>query len=306
MSNSNGATNMKYDSVRAGAVGGGMMRTLSFIGLVCGTAIIVFPLLWMVLVSLLTPDRAQAATVSGDLTKLFPNDPQWNNFSDALSQMGSVRWKGFFDALANSIVVTTLVVTGTVLSSSLVGFALARIRFRGNNALFLLMLGTMMLPGQVTMIPLFLLFRNLGWVDTILPLVVPAFFGSAFFIFMYRQFIAQVPEALVEAAKVDGWGWFGIWWHVMLPLCRPVTAICAVFTFIFTWNDFLAPLIYLHSDEQATLAVALNSFRNQYGGVNKVNLLMAASLVTMIPCILLFLVAQRQFIEGLGKGAVKG
>jgi ABC-type glycerol-3-phosphate transport system permease component len=150
MSNSNGATNMKYDSVRAGAVGGGMMRTLSFIGLVCGTAIIVFPLLWMVLVSLLTPDRAQAATVSGDLTKLFPNDPQWNNFLDALSQMGSVRWKGFFDALANSIVVTTLVVTGTVLSSSLVGFALARIRFRGNNALFLLMLGTMMLPGQVT------------------------------------------------------------------------------------------------------------------------------------------------------------
>ena len=117
MSNSNGATNMKYDSVRAGAVGGGMMRTLSFIGLVCGTAIIVFPLLWMVLVSLLTPDRAQAATVSGDLTKLFPNNPQWNNFPDALSQMGSVRWKGFFDALANSIVVTTLVVTGTVLLS---------------------------------------------------------------------------------------------------------------------------------------------------------------------------------------------
>ena len=306
MSDNTGATNMKFDSVRAGAVGGQLTRTLSFVALVCGTAIIVFPLLWMVLVSLLAPDRAQAATVSGDLTKLFPNDPQWNNFSDALSQMGSVRWKGFFDALANSIAVTTLVVTGTVLSSSLVGFALARIRFRGNNALFLLMLGTMMLPGQVTMIPLFLLFRNLGWVDTILPLVVPAFFGSAFFIFMYRQFIAQVPEALVEAAKVDGWGWFGIWWHVMLPLCRPVTAICAVFTFIFTWNDFLAPLIYLHSDEQATLAVALNSFRNQYGGVNKVNLLMAASLVTMIPCILLFLVAQRQFIEGLGKGAVKG
>jgi multiple sugar transport system permease protein len=115
-----------------------------------------------------------------------------------------------------------------------------------------------------------------------------------------------VPEALVEAAKVDGWSWLGIWWHVILPLCRPVTAICAVFTFIYVWNDFMGPLIYLHSDEQATLAVALNSFRNQYGGVNKVNLLMAASLVTMVPCILLFLAAQRQFIEGLGKGAVKG
>ena len=237
---------------------------------------------------------------------LWPADPQWGNYAEALAEMGSEPWVGFINALANSIVVTTLVVVGTVLSSSLVGFAFARLRWRGNGVLFTVMLATMMLPGQVTLIPLFLLFRGLGWIDTILPLAVPAFFGNAFFIFMYRQFIAQVPEALVEAAKVDGWSWLGIWWHVMLPLCRPVTAICAVFTFIYVWNDFMGPLIYLHSDEQATLAVALNSFRNQYGGVNKVNLLMAASLVTMLPCILLFLAAQKQFIEGLGKGAVKG
>jgi multiple sugar transport system permease protein len=273
-----------------------------------GTLVMVFPLLWMAAVSLLKPDRAQAATVSGDLRGLLPTDPQWENFPAALARMGAGRdaWAGFLDALANSVVVTTLVVIGTVLSSSLVGFAMARMRFRGRNGLFLLMLATMMLPGQVTMIPLFLMFRSLGWVDTILPLVVPAFFGNAFFIFMYRQFIAQVPEALVEAAKVDGWGWLGVWWHVILPLCRPVTAICAVFTFIYVWNDFMGPLIYLQSDEQSTLAVALNSFRNQYGGVNNVNLLMAASLVTMLPCILLFLAAQKQFIEGLGKGAVKG
>ena len=297
---------MSASRIRSGAVGGGLVRGTAYATLVLGTAIMVFPLLWMVCVSLLTPDRAQAATVSGDLTRLVPTDPQWGNFGAALSQMGSVRWKGFLDALANSVVITTIVVAATVLSSSLVGFAMARMRFRGRGPLFLLMLATMMLPGQVTMIPLFLLFRGLGWVDTILPLVVPAFFGNAFFVFMYRQFISQVPEALVEAAKVDGWSWLGIWWHVILPLCRPVTAICAVFTFIYVWNDFMGPLIYLHSDEQATLAVALNSFRNQYGGVNKVNLLMAASLVTMLPCILLFLAAQKQFIEGLGKGAVKG
>lgn len=297
---------MSAAKIRSGAVGGGLVRFTAYATLVLGTAIMVFPLLWMICVSLLTPDKAQAATVSGDLTKLVPADPQWGNFGAALSQMGSVRWKGFLDALANSVVITTIVVAATVLSSSLVGFAMARMRFRGREALFLLMLATMMLPGQVTMIPLFLLFRGLGWVDTILPLVVPAFFANAFFVFMYRQFISQVPEALVEAAKVDGWSWLGIWWHVILPLCRPVTAICAVFTFIYVWNDFMGPLIYLHSDEQATLAVALNSFRNQYGGVNKVNLLMAASLVTMVPCILLFLAAQRQFIEGLGKGAVKG
>jgi len=297
---------MSATKIRSGAVGGGLVRFTAYTTLVMGTAIMVFPLLWMICVSLLTPDKAQAATVSGDLTKLVPADPQWGNFGAALSQMGSVRWKGFLDALANSVVITTIVVAATVLSSSLVGFAMARMRFRGREPLFLLMLATMMLPGQVTMIPLFLLFRGLGWVDTILPLVVPAFFANAFFVFMYRQFISQVPEALVEAAKVDGWSWLGIWWHVILPLCRPVTAICAVFTFIYVWNDFMGPLIYLHSDEQATLAVALNSFRNQYGGVNKVNLLMAASLVTMVPCILLFLAAQRQFIEGLGKGAVKG
>jgi ABC-type glycerol-3-phosphate transport system permease component len=297
---------MSVTRIRSGAVGGGLVRFTAYATLVLGTAIMVFPLLWMICVSLLTPDKAQAATVSGDLTKLVPADPQWGNFAAALSQMGSVRWKGFLDALANSVVITTIVVAATVLSSSLVGFAMARMRFRGREPLFLLMLATMMLPGQVTMIPLFLLFRGLGWVDTILPLVVPAFFANAFFVFMYRQFISQVPEALVEAAKVDGWSWLGIWWHVILPLCRPVTAICAVFTFIYVWNDFMGPLIYLHSDEQATLAVALNSFRNQYGGVNKVNLLMAASLVTMVPCILLFLAAQRQFIEGLGKGAVKG
>lgn len=264
------------------------------------------PLLWMLCVSLLPPDRAQAATVSGDWTKLLPTDPQWSNYAMALERMGTRPWEGFVDAFANSVVITTLVVAATAISSSMVAFAFARLRFRGRGLLFGLMLATMMLPGQVTLIPLFLLFRNLGWIDTILPLVVPAFFGNAFFIFMYRQFIAQIPESLVEAAAIDGHGWLGIWWRIALPLCRPVTAICAVFTFVYVWNDFLGPLVYLHSNEEATLAVALNSFRNQFGGVTKVHLLMAASLVTMLPCVILFFAAQKQFIEGLGRGAVKG
>ncbi len=281
-------------------------KALIYTLLIAGTVTFLFPLWWMVAVSLMTPEAAQAATVRGGLAALVPTDPQWHNYPDALMQMGSVRWTGFLDALANSVVVTVVATVGTALSSSLVGMAFARMRFRGSRPMFLVMLGTMMLPAQVTMIPLFILFRNLGWIDTFLPLVVPAFFGNAFFIFMYRQFIAQIPEALLEAARLDGQGWFGIWWHVILPLTRPVTAITAVFTFIFTWNDFLAPLIYLQSDDQATLSVALNSFRNQYGGITKVNLLMAASLTTMVPCILLFLAAQKQFIEGLGKGAVKG
>jgi multiple sugar transport system permease protein len=268
--------------------------------LVMGTAAFVFPLWWMAVVSLETPDRAEAGIA------LFPPSPQPGNYLDAIRETGSTPWWGFADALANSIVVTVLVVIGTVLSSSLVGYAFARLRFRGSSPLFLVMLGTMMLPGQVTMIPLFLLFRQFGWIDSILPLVVPAFFGNAFFIFMYRQFIAQIPESLVEAARVDGLGHLAIWWKIMLPLCRPVTAICAVFTFIGTWNDFLAPLIYLHSDESATLAVALNGFKNQYGGLEDVHLLMALSVLTMIPCIILFIAAQKTFVEGLARGAVKG
>jgi multiple sugar transport system permease protein len=265
-----------------------------------------FPLWWMLVVSLETPSNAGAATVEVGAISAFPADPQWSNWTEAMRAVGTVEWQGFLDALANSILVTFLTVTATVFSCSLVGYALARVRFRGRGLLFAVMLGTMMLPPQVTMIPMFLVFRELGWVDTILPLVVPAFFGNAFFIFMFRQFMAQVPEALVEAARLDGCAHLGVWWRVMLPMCRPVIAITAVFTFIFVWNDFLGPLIYLHSEEKATLAIALNSFRNQYGGLEDVQYLMALSLITMIPCILLFLVAQRQFIEGLGSGAVKG
>jgi ABC-type glycerol-3-phosphate transport system permease component len=150
------------------------------------------------------------------------------------------------------------------------------------------------------------MFRSFGWIDTILPLVVPMFFGQPFYIFLFRQFFAQVPEALVEAARIDGCGHLGIWWRIMLPMCRPVIAITAVFTFIFAWNDFLGPLIYLHSEERMTLAVALNSFQNQYGDFSDMNLLMAASVVTMIPCVVLFFVAQKQFVGGLSLGAVKG
>ena len=274
--------------------------------LILGTAAFVFPLWWMTVVSLETPQRAEAAITGSGGIALFPADPQFSNYVNAVRETGSTPWMGFTDALANSIVITVLVVIGTVLSSSIVGYALARLRFRGSRTLFLIMLGTMMLPGQVKMIPLFLLFREFGWIDTILPLVVPAFFGNAFFIFMYRQFIAQIPESLVEAARIDGLGHLAIWWRIALPLCKPVTAICAVFTFIGTWNDFLAPLVYLHSDEQATLAVALNGFKNQYGGLEDVHLLMALSVLTMIPCIVLFIAAQKTFVEGLARGAVKG
>ena len=262
-----------------------------------------FPFWWMLVTSLSSPEEASMA---GGGLNLWPGEAYWSNYSNALAKIGSDRWIGFLDALANTVVVTTLTVVGQVFSCGLVGYAFARMRFRGRDALFIIMIATMMLPMQITMIPMFILFRSFGWINTILPLVVPAFFGAPFFIFMFRQFFAQVPEALVEAARVDGCGHFRIWWQIMLPICKPVIAITAIFTFIAAWNDFLGPLIYLQSEDKMTLAVALNSFQNQYGDFREANYLMAASIVTMIPCIVLFFVAQKQFVSGLALGGVKG
>jgi multiple sugar transport system permease protein len=276
---------------------------LVFICLLLGSVAMLFPFWWMATTSLST--EAQATEAASGF-RAWPTNPQWQNYPNALRKMGSKPWIGFLDALTNTVVITTLCVVGQVVSCSLVGYAFARMRFRGRGPAFVVMIATMMLPMQVTMIPMFIMFRRFGWIDTMLPLVVPTFFGTPFFIFMFRQFFAQIPEALVEAARIDGCGHLRIWLQIMLPICKPVIAITAIFTFIGTWNDFMGPLIYLQSEDQMTLAVALNSFQNQYGDFRDAHYLMAASIVTMIPCIVLFFVAQKQFVSGLSLGAVKG
>lgn len=287
-------------------------RIVVYALLTLGALVMIFPFWWMFVVSLSSPAQASAAATDVSAFSWWPKTWHWNNYADALRSIGSRSdvwigaWVNFVDALSNTVVVTTLSVIGQVLSCSLVGYAFARLHFRGRDGLFVLMIATMMLPAQVTMIPMFILFRWFGWIDTFLPLVLPLFFGTPFYIFMFRQFFAQVPEALVEAARIDGCGHIGVWWRMMLPICRPVIAITAVFTFIFAWNDFLGPLIYLHSEEHMTLALALNSFKNAYGDFRDAHWLMAASVVTMLPCIVLFFVAQKQFVGGLSLGAVKG
>jgi len=321
-------------------------RAMVYLALIVGALILLMPLGWMLSVSLSTPGEAQQALSAGDTLIWLPEKPQWGNYAEALRSMGAARaaeetlvtgldpadevaeattayahdplwlalwtgrmdgaWRGFFDALANTIVITSLSVFGVVISSSLVGYGFARTRFRGNKLLFTLMLATMMLPPQVTMIPVFLLYRSLGLVDTIAPLIIPFFVGTPFFIFLFRQFFLQIPQDLIDSARIDGAGWFGIWWRILLPMCRPVIAIAAVFTFMATWNDFLGPLIYLHSPEKGTLALALNSFRSQFGGIDNAHLLMAGSVITMLPCVILFFAAQRHFIKGLNLGAIKG
>lgn len=300
-------------------------RLLPYTVLALGGLVLMIPFFWLVTASLKTDQEIS------DLNRLLPREAQPGNFIESLEVMGLERpewtdallkgWESYtppaefpadrpsvlprFPALANTIVITTLVCVLQVLSSAIVGYGFARFNFRGRNPVFMVMLATMMLPYQVTMIPVFLLFRSFGWIDTLLPLIVPFAFGNPFFVFMFRQFFMQIPADLHEAAKIDGASAWMTFWRIMFPLTKPVIAIVAIYSFMFTWNDFLAPLIYLNSPDMRTLAVELNAFNGQYGVENR-NLLLAASLVTMLPCVALFFAAQRYFVDSGASSGLKG
>jgi multiple sugar transport system permease protein len=257
--------------------------------LILGSVLMLTPFAWMISSSL--KPEAEIRLVP---PRLMPSHIEWHNYPDSLGR----DKMNLAQTLPNTVVVTVCCVLGQIISSSLVGFGFARFRFRGRGPLFLIMLSTMMLPAQVTMIPMFIIFRWLGWINTFLPLIVPQWLAGPFFVFMFRQFFAQIPEELVEAARMDGASNWRIYWQIMLPLSGPVIAITAIYTFMGTWNDFMNPLIYLNSPSNNTLALALASFNGQHGVANA-NQLMAASFVTMIPCLLLFAAAQRYFVENI-------
>jgi multiple sugar transport system permease protein len=205
----------------------------------------------------------------------------------------------------NTLFVTFCCILGQVLSASLVAFAFARLEWPGRNLLFFGMLATMMLPGEVTMIPNYLIFRRLGWIDTFLPLTVPSFLGGgAFFIFLFRQFFLTLPRELDEAARVDGCSSLRIYGSVLMPLCKPIIATIAVFSFVAHWNDFLTPLIYLNSSEKFTLALGLQFFRGTYE--TDMHLLMAASTLVLLPVIVVFFFAQKQFVKSIVLTGMKG
>jgi ABC-type glycerol-3-phosphate transport system permease component len=240
--------------------------------------------------------KTQEAVQAGDFIRppASISSIQWSNYPVALSK----EKMDFRPALANTVVITTCCVAGQVISCSLVGFGFARFRFRGKSTLFMIMLSTMMLPAQVTMIPVFILFKSLHLIDSFWPLIIPAWLASPFFVFMFRQFFSQIPEELIEAARIDGAGNIRIYAQIMLPLSGPVIAIVAIYTFLGTWNDFLGPLIYLNSPGNRTLALALNAFKGQYG-ITDAHLLMAASVVCMMPCVLLFFACQKYFVQSV-------
>jgi multiple sugar transport system permease protein len=209
----------------------------------------------------------------------------------------------------NSVLVVLLVTAGVVVTASLVAYSLARFEYRGRELLFMVTLATLMLPAQVTLIPQFVLFFNFGWVDTLLPLWVPAWFGGGgFAIFLMRQFMLTLPKDLDEAALIDGAGYFRIFWSILLPLCKPAIATLAIITVIDSWSDFLGPLIYLNSPQKFTLSVGLRFFANapDVGGEPMDHLIMAACVMYMLPMLLLFFLFQRFFVQGIVMSGIKG
>ncbi|MCX7625829.1 MAG: carbohydrate ABC transporter permease [Candidatus Sumerlaeaceae bacterium] len=272
---------------RAAAVAG------VYLLLIIGGVVFALPFLWMVRTALMDYVQVQRIPI-----EWIPDPVRWENFRESLSFMD------FPVLLRNTLLITVLAILGQVLSCSLVAFGFARLEFPGREFLFIVLLSTMMLPAMVTEIPRFILFRHFGWIDTMLPLVVPAYFGAPFFIFLLRQFFKTVPKDLDDAARIDGCSAWRIWWQIMLPLSKPVLAVVVIFGFIWTWNDFWGPLIYLRTADKKTLSLGLQVFQGIYQ--TYYHYLMAASLVVLSPVLALYVFCQRYFTRGIVMTGMKG
>ncbi len=269
-----------------------IVKSIVYVLLIALGVIFFLPFLWMIMTSL----KSNAEIVKQNF---FPKELVFSNYPKALTIMP------FFRYTMNTVFITVMNMIGTVLSSSLVAYAFAKLRWKGRDVWFVIMLATMMLPSQVTQIPLFVLYKRLGWLNTYLPLIVGSYFGGgAFNIFLLRQFFSTLPNELSEAARVDGCSELGIFTHIVLPLCKPALATIAIFSFMGSWNDFFGPLIYLTDPKYYTIALGLRAFRG-YSGVQW-NLLMAASIVTSIPTLVLFFCFQNYFVKGITLTGVKG
>lgn len=260
------------------------------------------PLVWMIGTSLKTDAQVFPTvvdtTLSGFLKNWWPTPFQWSNYPESL------RYVPFPMYVRNTLLLCFFNVVGAVATSAVAAYAFAKLEWRGRNWLFAAVIATMILPAEVRMIPTFALYRWLGWYGTYLPLIVPAFLGNAFYIFLLRQFFQTIPDDLCDAARIDGCSEWGILWRVVLPLSKPALATCALFQMLYTWNDFSGPLLYLNEETKYTLAYGLQQFLGAYGG--EWAKLMAASTVFTVPIIILFFLAQRTFIQGIATTGVKG
>lgn len=301
--------------MRRGPLGRGLLLATA----VVAAGLYALPLLWMVGTSLKPQEDVTTTGLS-----LLPSEPAkipqylWENYYAGRPTVegpeGAARtgYEGvltsenvrFLLFVRNTLIVALLSVGGMVLSSAIAAYGFSKVRWRGRNAVFITVLATMMVPFPATMIATFFMFQKVGWVGTLKPLWVPAWFGGAFNIFLLRQFFLQIPEELSDAARLDGLGHWGIFWRVVMPLARPALTVVAIFHLIYTWNDFLGPLVYLHHQDTFTLALGLQFYQLQHGGTPW-NLLMAACTMTIGPLLLLFAVSHRAFLPGFSSSGLK-
>ncbi len=268
-------------------------RPLIYLILLVGAVTMLMPLYWMIVSSL------KANQHVFDLPpQLLPVNPQWGNYPEALTTLP------FGTFLMNTLIIEVCVIIGTVVSCSMAAYSFARLRWRGREVVFVVLLALLMLPGFTTLTPQFIIWYHLHAVDTLVPLIAPAFFGNSFYIFLLRQFFRGIPRELEDAARMDGAGIVRIFVQIVLPLCKPALAVVTIFTFISVWDDYLNPLIYLNSTNHYTLALGLQQFLTQYGA--RWDLLMASSTVVVLPMIAAFLAFQRYFIEGIALTGIKG
>ncbi|HEY3411514.1 MAG TPA: carbohydrate ABC transporter permease [Armatimonadota bacterium] len=268
-------------------------QLISYLLLIALSIVFIVPFVWLVTTSVKPDDQ-----ILHYPPIWIPHPFNWRNYADGLTAIPFALY------LRNTLLICAAVVAGTVLSCSMVAYGLSRIPWKGRDVLFYALVGTMLLPPQVTMVPVFSIFKNLGWLDTYLPLTFPAFLGGAFSVFLLRQFFRSIPNELTEAARMDGTTEFDNYWRIILPLAKPALWTVGLFAFIGAWNDYLGPLIYLFDDRKYTLSLGLAMFRTQYGA--EWGQMMAVSTVVTVPLVILFFFTQRTFVQGITMTGIKG
>jgi multiple sugar transport system permease protein len=271
------------------------LKLIAYIFLIALSGIFAFPLFWMISTSLKPETQVFVFP-----PQLIPRPVIWKNYIKVLPLMR------FRITLLNTLLIVAGNVAGSLFSSSLVAYSFARLRWPGRDLFFVILLSTMMIPYIVTMIPIFVVFNRLGWVNTFKPLIVPSFFGSPFYIFLARQFFRTIPNDLSDAAKIDGCSEFGIYLNIILPLCKPILAVIGIFSFMGAWNDFLGPLIYLNNEDKWPLSLMLYAMRSAQAWQLSWPLLMAGSTIMTLPVIIIFFFTQKTFIQSITLTGIKG
>ena len=272
-----------------------LSQVLIYVALAFLSVLFLMPLIWMVLTSLMP--LAQVGKIPPEW---IPNPVQWENYAKALDvwNFGRSFW--------NTVFITALSMIGSILSCTMVAYSFARLRFPGREMLFMLLLSTMMLPYAVTMVPLYIGYSKIGWVNTYMPLILPTFFGNPFLIFLLRQFFRTLPEEIIDASRIDGASETGILMRIVLPLSGPALIVVAILSFQAAWNDFMGPLIYLNDTKLHTLALGLYQFRGMPGQGSLFNELMAASVIMVLPMLIIFAIFQKQFVQSVTLSGLKG